>query len=726
MLSGNDYFNYFNNRRFGYEHQYVRNVLQLNAGMTPEGRPIFSEVAQMACIHETDWSWTPLVADFDNDGFRDVIITNGLPRDVTDLDYIVYDNGQGGASGSTVNTSLAMVDSLPIVKLPNYAFRNTGGIQFENSTSAWGLNLPSFSNGGAYADLDNDGDLDFVVNNINEAAFIYENTLNNAGQRKNGHYLAVELEGEQPNTRGIGATLRLYYGGGKQQLYEHQPSRGYMSTVDAKAHFGLGAATKIDSLRVRWPDGKTQLLTNAGVDQVLKIAYKDASGNVPALAQPVASQLFVSAAEQYGIKYRHEERDAIDYNIQSTLPHKLSQYGPGIAVGDIDNNGFEDFYVGGAATFPGAFFMQDQNGRFSLETHRTLEGWGAEDMGVLFFDADTDGDLDLYAASGSYEFQPNHQAAQDRLYLNNGEGFFQQDYGALPEMLSNSSCVRAADFDADGDLDLFVGGRVVSGAYPSAPQSYILQNDGGKFVDVTAQYSPGLQRIGMVTDALWSDFNQDGSVDLVLAGEWMPVTFLKNEGGKFISVNEASGIGQHSGWWNSLASGDFDNDGDTDYVAGNLGLNSNYKASEQEPMTILAKDLNDDSKLDAMLFCYLKAEDGTRKPFPMHTREEMITQMVSVRKTYPTHESFGRASMADLWGSRTGKGRPCYRQIRLPPAISRIKGTASLLFPRCRQRHRWPPYMAWRAKTWIRTETLICCWWGTITACSPSQAGTMP
>lgn len=676
MLSGNEYFNYFNSRRFGYEHQYVRNVFQLNAGLSPEGHPIFSEVGYMAGIYETDWSWAPLVADFDNDGFRDLIITNGLPRDVTDLDYIVYDNGQGGANGGAINASLSMVDSLPIVKIPNYAFKNTGGFLFANSTNDWGLTQSSFSNSGAYADLDNDGDLDFVVNNINDPAFVYENTLNKNGQKGPGHQLSVMLAGKAPNLRGIGATVRIYYAGDKQQLYEHQPCRGYLATVDAKAHFGVGAATHIDSLRVRWPDGKSQLLTNIKTDQVLTISYQDAVESAPVFPRPAETPIFVSASSQYGIKFKHEERDAIDYNIQPTLPHKLSQYGPGIAVGDVDNNGFDDFYIGGSATYPGVFFMQDRRGNFSMDPNRIIQGNNAaeEEMGVLLFDADNDNDLDLYVVSGSYEFPPFHPSSQDRLYLNNGRGEFEQDFAALPVMLSNGSCVRAADFDADGDLDLFVGGRVVSGGYPAAPPSYILRNEGGRFVDVTLQYCPPLHSLGMITDALWSDFDQDGRVDLVLAGEWMPVTFLKNTGDAFVSVNEATGINQHVGWWNSLVSGDFDNDGDIDYVAGNLGLNSNYKASPEEPMTIYAKDLDENGKMDPMLFCYIKAEDGTRKPFPMHTRDDMISQMISIRKRYPTYESFGRASMDDLWSEQDQEGAIMMRATDLTTSYIENKG----------------------------------------------------
>ncbi|WPP50772.1 VCBS repeat-containing protein [Catalinimonas niigatensis] len=668
MLGGNEYFNYFNNRKYDYEHQYVRNVLQLNSGMTPKGHPIFSEVAFMAGVYQTDWSWAPLIADFDNDGFRDMIITNGLPRDVTDLDYIVYDNGQDNYGGS-VNATLKMVEEyFPVVKISNYGFRNNGGYTFADSTNEWGLNLPSFSNGGVYADLDNDGDLDLVVNNINDPAFIYENTLNNSEEHTD-HYLSVVLKGNALNPGGHGATIRIYYEG-KQQLYEHQPTRGYLSTVDARAHFGMGKATQIDSLRIQWPDGKEQLLTNIKTDQSITLSYQDAeeikrSSPGYTAETPVftaASDLKMSglliSANQYGIQFKHQERDAIDYNIQRTLPHKMSQYGPGIAVGDVDHNGHEDFYVGGAAGHAGLFFMQDAKGNFTIDSTRisAKEEAEPEDMGALLFDADNDGDLDLYVVSGSYEFPPEHPVNQDRLYINNGRGRFQKSNTALPKLQGNGSCVRAADFDQDGDLDLFVGGRSVSGAYPLAPKSYILENQGGIFVDVSLQLYPPLEELGMITDALWTDFDQDGWVDLLVVGEWMPLTFLRNTGNLFENVSENSEISGHSGWWNSLASGDFDHDGDIDYVAGNLGLNSNYQASEEEPMTIFAKDVDDNGKIDPMVFCYMMAEDSTQKSFPMHTRDDMISQLVSIRKQYPTYKSYGRAGMGDLWPQALREG----------------------------------------------------------------------
>ena len=647
MLMGDNYITYINNTKYNYEPQYIRNVLQLNQGKMPGGNTKFSDVAYLAGVYQTDWSWTPLVADFDNDGYRDMMITNGYPRDVTDLDHALYSNAQGRTVKE--NTSLASADSFPVVKTVSYAFKNSGGYTFKNQSADWGITKPAFSTGGVYADLDNDGDLDLVINNIDEAAFIYENTLNNQKQlAKNHHYLSVALEGTAKNTAGIGASIRIYYDG-KQQFYEQQPCRGYLSTDDAKAHFGLGTATTIDSLRIRWPDGKTQLLTNIKTNQTLKIAYKNSISSLNPNISTKENLIFRSVANQLGINYKHEEKDAIDYNIQPTLPHKLSQYGPSIAVGDIDNNGFDDFYIGGAAGNKGAFFMQDKSGKFRMDTKRILQEdfKEEEDMGALLFDANNDGFPDLYVVSGSYEFEKNHTSAQDRLYINNKKGQFERDFAAVPIEYDNGSCVKAADFDGDGDLDLFVGGRSVSGAYPTSPNSHLLRNDGGKFTDVTRQLCSDLEHPGMVTDALWSDFDNDGRVDLIIVGEWMPIMFFRNNGNGLSKIN--SGLEQHVGWWNSLVAGDFNNDGKTDYIAGNLGQNSNYKASFAEPMTIIGKDVDNNGSFDAMIFCYMKAEDGSQKPFPMHTRDDLISQVVGIRKKYPSYKGFGQATMDDLW-----------------------------------------------------------------------------
>ncbi|WP_008588177.1 VCBS repeat-containing protein [Niabella soli] len=644
MFGGNEYYNYTNAGKYGYTHQYVHNVLQLNSGPTPLGHPVFSDIAYMANVYQTDWSWCPLVADFDNDGYRDLIITNGLPHDVTDLDYITYNNGIRDGSE---NFSLKNAALLPVVNIHNYAFKNIDGLNFTDKSKDWGFTNTSFSNGAAYADLDNDGDLDVIINNLNSPAFIYENT----GNKNAGNYLTATLNGNPRNSPGIGATLHLYYAG-KQLYYEHYPARGYLSTDDARAHFGLGSAKNVDSIRVQWPDGKMQVLKNIPVNQSVTIAYKDAQlqGNIR-VTTVLDTSLLVNAASRYAIKYRHNEEDFVDYDIQVTLPHKLSQYGPGIAVEDIDGNGYDDFYIGGSSGTPGIFFMQNEKGKFIPDSSRLLKKDDSlyEDMGALLFDANNDGKPDLYLVSGSYEIPPGNVIASDRLFINDGSGKFIKTTGALPVDTANGSCVRAADFDGDGWLDLFVGGRSVSGAYPQAPRSFLLKNDHGKFVDVTAACCPQLSNLGMVTDALFTDFDNDGKTDLVVVGEWMAPTFLRNTGTSFVPVS--TGLEKYKGWWNSIVAADFDNDGDMDYVAGNLGLNSNYKASAKEPMTLLAKDMDNNGSLDPIVFCYMRAAitDSTRKPFPMCTKDDLAGQVLSMRKRYPSFQSYGAASMDELW-----------------------------------------------------------------------------
>ncbi len=653
MLSGNEYYNYTNAAKYGYKHQYVRNALQMNSGMTPLGHPIFNDIGYMAGVYQTDWSWCPLVADFDNDGLRDMIISNGLPRDVTDLDYQDYGNDLGGANTRVTSYKLSMTDPLPVVKLADYAFKNNDGLTFKNVSTDWGFTQPNFSNGATYVDLDNDGDLDVVINSINDTAFIYQNTLNDDNNQS--HFITVNIKGSGKNTAGFGAHLTAYFDDGKMLYYEHQPCRGYLSTDDPRAHFGLGKASQIDSLKILWADGKQQITTNIKADETITVSYTDAAVVKP-VTQAKDSSVFINANNKYGIHFKPKERDFVDYNIQPSIPHKLSQYGPGIAVGDIDGNGFDDFYIGGSSGSRGVFFIQSAAGKFTLDSSRFTKKDDDlyEDMGALLFDADGDKDLDLYIVSGSYEIPPGNDIANDRLFINNGKGIFTKSTGVLPADSTNGSCVRAADFDGDGDLDLFVGGRVISGSYPTAPRSFLYENRNGKFVDVTQKWCPVLSTIGMVTDALFSDYNGDGKADLILTGEWMPVTFLKNTGSAFSPEN--TGVDNHVGWWNSLVAGDFDNDGNMDYIAGNLGLNTNYTASPAEPLNIYAKDWDGNGLLDPLVFCYMKAPDGSMKPYPMTNKDDMAAQMISVRKKYPTYKSYGAASMDDMFSAKDKEG----------------------------------------------------------------------
>ena len=668
MLGPNNYMTYINNERYGYQHQYVRNTMQLNQGLSPEGHPVFSEISHMSGIYQTDWSWTPLVADFDNDGYKDLIITNGFPKDVTDRDFASYRSGPAG----NVASAEFLQKLIPVVKISNYAYRNNGNtpgkeLTFTDKTRDWGMEIPSFSNGAAYTDLDNDGDLDIVVNNINDPAFIYENQLRKGEtEEPQNHYLRVKLQSSPGNTRNIGAKILINYGEGQTQLVENARYRGYLSSVENGAHFGLGEFDTVDSLRVFWPGGKYQLLTNVKANQVLTLDYAQAEERNrneinQELPLSATETVFADASASLGIQYESQEEDKIDFNLQRTIPHKYTQMGPALAVGDANGDGLDDFYIGGAAGKPSALYLQQQDGTFSNAMNMKEGNMMPEDAGSLFFDADNDGDQDLYVASGSYEFVDNPVMNQDRLYLNDGNGNYQHAPEALPEFHPVSSAVRAADYDQDGDLDLFVGGRVVPGAYPKPASSYILENEGGNFTDVTAEVLPALTDFGLVSDALWTDFDQDGKIDLILAAEWKPLSFFRNTLEGFVNVTEATGISDQVGWWNSLVSGDFDNDGDTDYIAGNLGLNSSYQASDEYPLSVYAKDFDDNGGYDAIMVKYIKDREGEMRPYPMHSLDVMLSQMIGFKRRFQKYEEFGRATIDSLLGPEMLEGAINYQ-----------------------------------------------------------------
>jgi hypothetical protein len=661
-MGSNNYFLYQNMLYGEMDFQYVRNTLQLNQGSSRNsndsiGDPVFSDIAFYAGVAETDWSWNASMADFDNDGYRDIIITNGYPRDVTDHDFAAFRR----VSASYV-TKQELIDEIPQIKIPNYAFQNTGSLKFNNVTNEWGLDQPSFSNGAVYADLDNDGDLDYVINNINEKALVYENTINSK-KEKNTNYLQVKFTGDSANRNGLGALAELHYDNGKMQVFENSPYRGYLSTVNDIAHFGLGKSSKIDSLIISWPDGKKQTIKNPPINALVNVNSKDASILAVTNLKSENNSLFSEVTSQVGITYKHSETDIIDFDKERLLPHKLSQYGPGIAAGDVDGNGLDDLILGGNTLLPPTFLFQQKDGKFIEKALPDPPGTDIrkpENMGILLFDAEGDNDLDLYLSSGSNEFFPNTKNYQDRLFTNDGKGNFSLDENALPINFTSKSCVKAADFDKDGDLDLFVGGRILPGSYPLPVNSFIYRNDSKtgtvRFTDVTRQAASPLINIGLVCDALWSDFDNDGLIDLIVTGEWMPLRFFKNTGGKLTDVTNSSGINSEKGWWNSIAGGDFDNDGDIDYIAGNLGENSFYRASKDYPVNVYAKDFDNNQSLDAITTLYLKDENNKLNEFTAQNRDDINSQLPALKKRFLTYKEFGKAEFKQIFSETERKG----------------------------------------------------------------------
>ncbi len=649
MLFEAAYSKYILNERFGYEYQYLRNMLQLNNGTDRYGNHNFSEIGLYAGIFATDWTWAPLLADLDNDGCRDLYISNGYPRDITDLDYNLIRSKEGIYSRSRMD----LLNTIPVAKIANYGYKNNGDLTFKKVTKEWGFDHPSFSNGAAYADLDNDGDLEIITNNINDRAFVFENTAESR-RELSSHFLRIRLSGPDKNRNGLGTFVMLRYGNGKILYQEYSPYHGYMSSMDPVMHFGLGSSAVIDSLIVTWPDGRSQMLTGIPADTTITLEYGHAGDQRPFLIKmfyrpPRTVLREVSTDTQ--LKFLHKDRDYIDFNIQKLIPHKFSQYGPALAVADIDNDGWFDLFIGGSSFYCGTFFKQ-QNGKFHASSFEPDRNNKKEDLGVLFFDADGDGDQDLYIASGGYEGKLSAESYTDRLYLNDGRGNFSREANALPGYLMSSSCVKAADFDRDGDLDLFIGGLIVPEEYPKPAGSVILRNDSEgsvKFTNVTKNICPALTHIGLVKDALWSDFNNDGLPDLILAGEWMPVTFLKNTGSSFKDITRNAGVTQRTGWWNSLAAGDFDNDGDTDYLAGNLGLNTIYKGNEHEPVVAWSADFDNNGTYDVVLGCYLPDSLGGKKLFPVHSLDDLIRQMNFMKDRVPTYARYAHTSFKKLF-----------------------------------------------------------------------------
>ena len=654
MLNASNYNTYQNFDLFNVQYQYVRNTLQLNQGPRvgendSVGIPAFSEISFMSGMAQTDWSWAPLVTDFNNDGYRDIIITNGFPKDVSDHDFISYRE-----EAVAVTPKREVIKQIPQIKLHNYAYLNKGDLTFTDATKAWGLEEPSFSNGAAYADLDNNGTMDIVVNNINDEAFIYKNT--SAGLPDAGHYLQIRFKGGRMNTDGIGAWADIYYDNGKHQVYENNPYRGYLSTMQPVAGFGTGSITLVDSVVIRWPGGLKQKLQQVKTDQVLVVNIKDAAEkytwDVPLHDD---ASLFKEITSKAGIHYKNQNVDFIDFNLQTTLPHKLSEYNPAIAAGDMDGNGFDDMIVGNSSASATQLLLQQPDGTFlqrdlykdSSQTNRDYK-----DAGILIFDANGDGSPDVYITSGGYRYASQDPNYQDRLYLNNGKGIFTLATDALPLNHTSKLCARSIDYNGDGKPDLFVSGRVDPWNYPKPVSSFIFRNDSDKgharFTDVTAEVAPGLQNIGLVCDAICSDFDNDLSPDLILAGEWMPVTFLKNVHGKFVNVTAASGLTNTAGWWNSMVAGDFRHTGRTDYIAGNVGLNTLYQASDRYPVFMTAKDFDGNGSYVPIPSLFLPDQDGSLKEFPANGRDEIIERIPTMKKRFDHYKAFAGSAMDEI------------------------------------------------------------------------------
>ena len=653
-----NYDRYEAERNMGYEPEFMRNMLQLNMGSRLKGDtsiPFFSEIGQLSGIEATDWSWSVLLADFDNDGWKDIHITNGVGRDFINGDFLEFSNSVFNNSMSADEQKKLIrkkLSSLKHINLPNYLYINKHDLTFSDESESAGISEPSMSNGAAYADLDNDGDLDLVVNNINKSAFIFINNTCQKNRSSSSHYISIRLKGDSLNKQGFGAKI-FAYNNGDIQMQEQYPVRGYCSSVDQKIIFGLGKDDHIDSLAIIWPGNEKQVLKNVVADTTLLLSLQNAGMTIHEVTRK-QEILFSDISYSSNILYRHQESSFYDYAVQRLLPQKYSQLGPFVTTGDINRDGYIDFFTGGGLNYSGKIFVQEPGGTF-VSKNLTDSIKLQEDTDCILFDADKDGDLDLLVTCGDVQFGENSDNYKPRLYVNDGKGDFNLQSNAIPASVRTiAGCVSAGDYDEDGDLDLFIGGRV-SLKYPLSPQSFILQNNHGIFSDVTANSCPALQKPGMITSSSWVDFDNDKQMDLIIAGEWMPIRFFKNDRGNLNEVTETTGLTQTNGMWRSLLATDIDGDGDTDIVAGNLGLNCLYRVSSSEPMQLFATDIDGNGSIDPVLFYYIKGMDGKKHLFPAISRSQFSEQVPAIKKQFLHYKDYSNATFEEIFKNKTKK-----------------------------------------------------------------------
>jgi len=648
LLRGPDNYDKYTMRAgHGFGHQQMRNTLQLNNGLNADGVPLFSEVGQLAGMSNTDWSWAPLFADFDNDGWKDLFISDGIFRDMTNLDFVKYTSGYSVGQAEKLGDKLDMwrlVKEMPSTRLSNYVFRNNGDLSFDNKTAEWGFTRKAISNGAAYADLDNDGDLDLIINTIDDAPILYRN---NASEQHKGHYLRIKLKGESPNTQGIGAKVIVTTKQGTQYA-EQYLTRGFQSSIDPILHFGCGSDSLITCIQIQWPGGRLSTLGPCKADTLLTISEKNAAAPSSNLAsQTTTTPLFTDITHISGIQYTHQPSDFVDFKIAPLLPYQVSHLGPCLAKGDVNGDGLDDLFIGATSGQESRLYLQTPDGKFIPSTSQP---WNTDkehtNTAALFFDADADGDQDLYLVSGGADYPLNSAQYQDRLFENDGKGNFRLVADALPTETISGGCVRAADYDKDGLSDLFVGGKLVPGFFPRSPESLILKNSskpGHIHFEKDTRQDTGLNHPGMVADACWTDLNKDGWPELILVGPFMPITIFDNEHGRLTDRTATYGLDHSQGWWTTILPIDIDQDGNTDLVIGNLGTNTGFKASEKQPLQVYYGDFSGNGTFDPILTYFTQG-----KSYPYASRDELLRELPAMQKKFSRYADYADAQIEDI------------------------------------------------------------------------------